>query len=142
MRLQQPRKKTTQVLAPRVEGLTLATGDKLKIQAKRALTGVETPLAGTAAVVAVPEITATETTVAAGQGTTIVVNASISGQRYQLFHRGDPLSEAIAGDGGNLTLETGEIAASTTLIVEVSQIGTEGLELVQRVALAIAVSSG
>jgi len=127
---------------PRVDGLTLAVGDTLDIQAKRALTGVESPLTGAAQIAALPEIAASNTTVAVGEGTTIVVHTSIVDQRYQLFQGGEPLSEAVVGTGEDLSFETGEIEASTTFHVEVARVAGEGIEVVQRIALAITVSPG
>jgi hypothetical protein len=127
---------------PRVDGLTLAAGDSLEIQAKRALTCVEAPLAGAATIDALPTIAAASPTLSAGESASIVVTASVEGQRYQLLKGTEPVTEPTAGDGGDLSLETGALEASADFVVEVSRAEAEGIVVVQRVAVAIEVSAG
>ena len=133
------------IAEPRVDGLSLAAGDSLEIQARRALTGVEAPLTGAATIDALPEIAAASPTVTAGESASIVVKASVAEQRYQLYqlvNGAEPLTEAVAGDGGDLSLETGALEASAEFVVEVSRAAAEGIVVVQRVTVAIEVSAG
>ena len=84
-------------------------------------------------------------TVTAGESASIVVKASVAEQRYQLYqlvNGAEPLTEAVAGDGGDLSLETGALEASAEFVVEVSRAAAEGIVVVQRVTVAIEVSAG
>ncbi|MEZ4382398.1 MAG: hypothetical protein R3A79_13690 [Nannocystaceae bacterium] len=130
------------VLAPRVDGLALAPGASLSVTARRALSGVEAELVGAATIDALPTMTAAAASVAAGEGTTIVVAASVVGQRYQLLKEGAALTEVLDGDGSDISVETGAIDVASTFVVEVRRAEVEGLVVAQRVAIAIEVDAG
>lgn len=127
-------------LEPTVDGLTLAAGDTLSLLATRALSGLEARLQGTAELTATPEITAAEPTIAAGETATLTIKASVVGERYQLYVAGEAQGDPVDGDGDDLSLESGALESSTSLVIEISRPEAAGLAVTQRVEVPVTVT--
>jgi len=127
-------------LVPTLDGLTLAVGDTLSILATRALNGLEARLKASAEITAVPEISAAEPTIAAGEAATLTIKASVVGERYQLYVADEAIGEPVDGDGADLTLESGPLDSSTILAIELTRPEAAGLAVTQRVEVPITVT--
>ncbi len=115
---------------------TLTGNTTFNVLATRNSCGVE--LTATATVVVNPSpnvvlvVTADETTICAGQGTTIQIDASENGISYQLRNDADdsPIGSAVPGNGGTINLPTGTLLVTTTFNV-LATVGSCSAELTQ-----------
>ena len=79
-------------------------------------------------------------TISAGAATVIQVEATQNSVQYQLFVNDAPLGELIAGNGGIISLPTGELNAETLFTVRATKINNAAhfVDLTQQVTIQIA----
>lgn len=131
---------STPPLTPLLSTAPLIAGTTLYLRAIKAQTRVAVNLPQTAQITTVPEIRAESAAVPRGSTATIVVRASIAGDRYQLFQAGQPVGTALDGNGGDLTFTTGPLQAATQFQVLVTRPGDTGIPVERRVQINVGVA--
>ncbi|WP_437316198.1 hypothetical protein [Sorangium sp. So ce385] len=132
----------TPPLAPLLETGPLDAGTTLHFRAVKAQTRAAARLSQTARIAPVPEIRAEPAAVAPGSPATIVVPASVAGERYELTLDGRPVGEARDGDGGELRFTTAPLAAETRFQVRVTRPGEPGIPVERLVQIRVEVAPG
>jgi hypothetical protein len=111
----------TPPLPPLLSTEPLDAGTTLHFRAIKAQTRAAARLSRTARIASVPRILAAPTAVPSGGTTTIVVRASVAGDRYQLVQDGQPVGPARDGDGGDLVFMTAPVSPATRFQVLVTR---------------------
>ena len=115
----------------------LAADAVLGVRARRAMTGLDTPLARTVQLQALPSARIQPARVAPGASAQVQVANSQAGDLHQLQVQGQALADPVPGTGAVLLLDTGRLVADTVfeLVISAAQPGT-GLPIQRRLALA------
>lgn len=129
---------TTPALPPLVDLDPLPAGAVLRARARRAMTGLVVDLVRPATIDPAPAIAREPEAVAAGASATIVIAASVAGERYRLL-RDEQLLAEVAGTGGRVELATGPLAATTEFQLELVRDQPDALPVERRVRLVVAV---
>ncbi len=130
---------TTAPSLPLLDTGSLAFGTVLTVLARKAMTGLEAQLEGTATIAAVSAISVAQASVPKGSETKVVIAASVAGEHYRLLNGEQVLAEA-DGNGATLELATGPLEQSVVLVVAVS-VETVPIVFVRRVSVAITVQA-
>ena len=109
--------------------------------ATRARTGIATPLAKPARLLAVPRVVAVKATVSAGEKAQIEVSASAEGERYELTRDGVTI-DARAGDGADLLLESDALSEDAAFEVVVRRDAPGELVVERIVRVSVTVEAG
>ncbi|MCA9689771.1 MAG: hypothetical protein KC636_09180 [Myxococcales bacterium] len=124
----------------RVDTGALEVGARLTIEANVAQTGLAAELAGEAVIDAAPEIRAEPAAVAEGAPVSIVIAASVVGERYQLTLDGQPIGAPVDGTGEALALASQPLTARSRLAVLLSRPGAAGIAVEREVAIDVAIT--
>lgn len=129
----------TPPLSPVLDTGPIDLGTKLYLRAVKAQTRVSVKLAKQAQMDSLPDIKAEPATVASGSPATIVVHASVIGERYQLTLDGKPIGPPQDGNSKDLKFTTDPIASTTRFEMRVTRSGESGIPLERRVLIGVAV---
>ena len=117
----------TPPLPPLLATEPLDAGTTLYFRAIKAHTRATARLSRTARIEQVPQIAAVPAAVRSGSAVTVVVRASVVGDRYQLTQDGQPVGPARDGDGGALVFSTAPVSPSTRFQMLVTHPGEPGI---------------
>lgn len=131
---------TTPPLTPLVSTEPLGAGAVLSIVATKARTRVNTVLPINARIDPIPEVRAAQATVTRASPATIVVRASVAGERYQLTRGEQPSGPPRDGDGTDLTFVTDPLMAETTFVLLVTRPADAGVVVERRVLVVVGVT--
>ena len=114
----------------------LAANAVLAIRAQRAMTGLDTPLASSVQLLALPAVRIDPTRLAPGASAQVQVASSLPGDLHQLLLQGQPIGAPVPGTEAGLSIDTGPLLADSVfeLVITAGQPGT-GLPLQRRLAL-------
>jgi hypothetical protein len=113
----------------------IAVGTELSVLARKAMSSLTAPLSRTAKLWPVPTITAAK--VAPGSVATIVIVASVAGERYTLLRDETTIAGPVVGTGADLQLQTDALAQTSVFFVQIERSG--GLVVVRRVRVSVEV---
>lgn len=130
---------TTPALSPLVESKPLPVLTKISVLARRATTGLEATLQRQAQIGAAVQVTAKSTSVKLGEGTLIVIEASVVGEIYRLLD-GDAVITEAKGGGAALEFETGPLAGPTVFVVAIVNRDSKQLEVERRISVPISIT--
>lgn len=114
----------------------IALGTELSVLARKAMSSLTAQLSRTAKLWPVPTITAAK--VAAGSVGTIVIVASVAGERYTLLRDETAIAGPLNGTGADLQLQTEPLAQTSVFVVQMERSG--GLVIVRRVRVTVEVT--
>lgn len=129
---------TTAPALPALDSPPIATASVLQVQARKAMSGLTAALERSATLFPVPVVSAKP--IAAGEAATIVVEASVIGERYTLIRNEVIVVGPLEGTGADLELPAGELGQTTGFQVAIERTGA-GLVVVRRVAISVVVQS-
>ena len=127
---------TTPPAAPVLDTALLPAGSVLRVAARKAMSGLVTPLDRTAALDDLPAVTA-PAPVARGTSADIVIATSRSGERYWLLQDGQPVGDAQVGSGARIALPTGPVAARTVFTLAAARLDDQALAVERHVDVAV-----
>lgn len=131
---------TAAPLPPAVDVAPLPPGAVLRVRARKAQSGLVAELVDVATLAPAPAIAREPATVAPGAAATIVIAASVVGERYRLLRDGQLVREA-DGDGDRLELDTGPLDASTEFQLELVRSRPGALPVERRIRVVVTVQS-
>jgi hypothetical protein len=117
------------------------TGSTLSIRAVKAQTGIEVSLPQTVSIATLPQVKPRQAVIEANTSTDIVVSGSRKTETYQLQREGQPLGDALAGNGKTLALPTGILQEDTAFELLVTRPADQGLAVERVLRLQVAVQS-
>ena len=124
-------------LSPVLDTGPIDLGTKLYLRAVKAQTRVSVKLAKQAQMDSLPDIKAEPATVASGSPATIVVHASVIGERYQLTLDGKPIGPPQDGNSKDLKFTTDPIASTTRFEMRVTRPTDTGVIVDRRLQLSV-----
>jgi hypothetical protein len=113
----------------------IAVGTELSVLARKAMSSLTAPLSRSATLWPVPTITAAK--VAPGTIGTIVIAASMVGEKYTLLRDETAVAGPIVGTGADLQLQTEPLTQTSVFFVQIERGG--GLIVVRRVRVSVEV---
>jgi hypothetical protein len=119
----------------------LALGSVVQVSARKAMSGLEVALTESATLHPVPDIRVEPASVEPGGTASIVIEASVVGERYWLLRDGAPLGNAFDGNGDRLELDTGPLGEGTLFEVAMERTTDPGLPVERRVAVRVVVEA-
>jgi hypothetical protein len=127
---------TTPPPAPLLETALLPAGSVLRVVARKAMSGLEAPLARLATLDDMPAVTL-PAPVPRGTSADIVIETSRLGERYWLTQNGQPVGEAQVGTGARIALPTAAIAERTVFTLVATRPGDQALAVERHVDVTV-----
>jgi hypothetical protein len=130
---------TTAPPLPSLDSGPIAVDSVFTVVARKAMTGLTAALDESATLFPVPTISAAAVEV--GELATIIITASVIGERYTLLRGETTIGEPAMGTGADLELTTDAITEKTTFQLALERVGV-GITIVRRVAVTVEIAAG
>ena len=125
---------------PLLDTAPLPADTVLRVQARRAMSGLLAPLSRTAVLAAMPAVSVQPATILPGASADVVLATSRTDERYWLARDGQRVGNEVAGTGASIKLPTGALSATTELQVVAVRQGDANLPVERSVVVKVTVT--